>query len=194
MIDGADIIGGELYVSYQQDACSHIYVYDLNGKMQQEVSLPGIGSASVSGNKDSKECFVSFASFTQPWTVYQYDRAANSLQPYAVPKVNFKLSDYETKQVFYTSKDGTRVPLFITYKKGLKLNGKNPVYLYAYGGFNISMNPSFSASRIPFLGAVASMPRLLSVAAASMARLGTRRVRRCRSRTSSTTSLLLLSI
>lgn len=151
VIDGADIIGGELYVSYQQDACSHIYVYDLNGKMQQEVSLPGIGSASVSGNKDSKECFVSFASFTQPWTVYQYDCAANSLQPYAVPKVNFKLSDYETKQVFYTSKDGTRVPLFITYKKGLKLNGKNPVYLYAYGGFNISMNPSFSASRIPFL-------------------------------------------
>ena len=180
-------------MSYQQDACSHIYVYDLNGKMQQEVSLPGIGSASVSGNKDSKECFVSFASFTQPWTVYQYDRAANSLQPYAVPKVNFKLSDYETKQVFYTSKDGTRVPLFITYKKGLKLNGKNPVYLYAYGGFNISIPRSpLPASRS--WSAAASMPRLLSVAEASMARLGTRRVRRCRSRMSSTTSSLLLSI
>lgn len=151
VIDGASVIGGELYVSYQQDACSHVYVYNLEGQQQQEMRLPGIGSARVSGNKDNKECFVSFATFTQPWTVYQYDRASNALQVYAAPKVNFNLSAYETKQVFVTSKDGTRVPLFLTYKKGLKLNGKNPVYLYAYGGFNISMTPSFSTARIPFL-------------------------------------------
>ena len=151
VIDGASIIGGELYVTYQQDACSHIRVYDLNGNQQQKIQLPGIGSARVSGNKDSKECFVSFASFTQPWTVYQYDRTANTLHVYAAPKVNFRLNDYETRQVFCTSKDGTRIPLFITCKKGMKLNGKNPVYLYAYGGFNISMTPSFSAARIPFL-------------------------------------------
>ena len=151
VIDGVNVIGGELYVAYRQDACSHVFVYDLEGRLQQEMQLPGIGSASVSGDKDSKECFVSFSTFTQPWTVYRYDRAANELKVYAEPKVNFRLGDYETKQVFYTSKDGTRIPLFLTYKKGLKLNGKNPVYLYGYGGFNISMTPGFSASRIPFL-------------------------------------------
>lgn len=151
VIDGASVIDGKLYVNYQKDACSHIYIYDMQGKQLQEMQLPGIGSASVSGNKDQKECFVSYSTFTQPWTVYQYDFAQNSLSVYSEPKVKFRLSDYETRQVFYTSKDGTRVPLFLTYKKGLKLNGKNPVYLYAYGGFNISMTPSFSATRIPFL-------------------------------------------
>lgn len=151
VIDGASAIDGKLYVNYQKDACSHIYIYDMQGKQLQEMQLPGIGSASVSGNKDQKECFVSYSTFTQPWTVYQYDFAQNSLSVYSEPKVKFRLSDYETRQVFYTSKDGTRVPLFLTYKKGLKLNGKNPVYLYAYGGFNISMTPSFSATRIPFL-------------------------------------------
>lgn len=143
--------GGKMILTYMKDAYSHAYLCDIDGKNRQEIKLPSVGSIGFSGDKDVKEVFYSFSSFTTPGTVYQFDLASQSSKVYTAPKVKFKTGDFESKQVFYTSKDGTRVPMFITYKKGLKLNGKNPVYLYGYGGFNISMSPYFSSSRIPFL-------------------------------------------
>jgi prolyl oligopeptidase len=113
--------------------------------------LPSAGSVGFYGKRQLKECFYSFSSFTVPGTVYRYDATADVSTVYAAPKVGFRQGDFVTEQVFVTSKDGTRVPLFLTYKKGLKRNGKNPVYLYAYGGFNIAMTPGFAATRIPFL-------------------------------------------
>jgi len=110
-----------------------------------------IGSVYFSGKKDDKECFYGFGSYTVPTTIYSYDIEADHSVVYATPKLAFRLSDYISEQIFYTSKDGTRVPMSITYKKGMKLNGRNPVYLYGYGGFNISLSPRFSSLRIPFL-------------------------------------------
>ena len=110
-----------------------------------------MGSAGFSGRKDRKECFYSFTSFTVPGTIYQYDLAANKSVVYKAPKVNFNLNNFVSEQVFFQSKDGTRIPMFINYKKGMKRNGKNPVLLYGYGGFNISLSPSFSAIRMPFI-------------------------------------------
>ena len=95
--------------------------------------------------------FYTFSTFTVPGTIYRYDVAQDKSTLYAAPKVNFNLNGFESKQVFFTSKDGTRVPMFLTYKKGMKLNGNNPVYLYGYGGFNLGMYPGFSATRIPFI-------------------------------------------
>ncbi|MBR5084366.1 MAG: S9 family peptidase, partial [Prevotella sp.] len=110
-----------------------------------------VGSVGFSGKKNEKECFYSFTSFTVPGTIYRYDIDSNTSTLYTAPKVGFRLDDYTSEQVFFESKDGTRIPMFLTYKKGLRRNGKNPVYLYGYGGFNISLPPSFSATRIPFL-------------------------------------------
>lgn len=151
VLDGAEVIGGRLILTYMKDASSHAFVCDLDGRRLHEVTLPTIGSAYFSGKKDSKECFYQFTSYTVPGTVYSYDMEANRSTVYAEPKTWFKPGDYVCEQVFYTGKDGTRVPMSITYKKGMKRNGKNPVYLYGYGGFNISMTPYFSSSRIPFL-------------------------------------------
>lgn len=150
-IDGATLIGGRMIVTFSKDASHRAYVYTLQGQRMNEIKLPSLGSASFSGDKDRPECFYSFSSFTVPGTVYQYDFDTDASRVYAAPKVNFNLNAYETRQVFYPSKDGTRIPLFLTYRKGMRLNGRNPVYLYAYGGFNIAMSPHFSASRIPFL-------------------------------------------
>ena len=151
VIEDVSFIGGRMVVCYTEDASTHAYVYDLNGKREREIRLPGVGSAGFSGQKDEPECFYSFSSFTVPGTVYRYDFERNESTVQSAPKVNFRLSDYTTEQLFFQSKDGTRVPMFITYKKGLKRNGKNPVLLYGYGGFNISLTPSFSSVRIPFL-------------------------------------------
>ncbi|MDR0973602.1 MAG: prolyl oligopeptidase family serine peptidase [Prevotellaceae bacterium] len=151
VIDGARIIGGKLIISYLKDACSRAYVYNINGEKEHEVELPGIGSVGFTGTPDEKECFYTFTSFTVPGNIYAYDMDANTSQLYRAPNVQFAPDDYTTEQVFYPSKDGTKIPLFLTYKKGLQKNGNNPVYLYGYGGFDISMTPSFSTSRIPFL-------------------------------------------
>lgn len=151
VLDGADIIGGRLVLTYSKDASSHAYVHDLDGRLLHEVKLPTIGSVWFSGRKDDKECYYGFSSYTVPGTVYSYDMEAGKSTVYAAPKTAFRASDYVSEQIFYTSKDGTRIPMSITYKKGMKRNGKNPVYLYGYGGFNISLTPYFSASRIPFL-------------------------------------------
>ena len=151
MLSFANVINRQLILTYNQDASDHAFIYDLDGKLRHEVKLPMVGSVDFTGNEKQPECFYTFASFTMPGTIYRYDMDKNESILYAQPNVKFKQQDYESQQIFFESKDGTRVPMFITYKKGLKLNGKNPVYLYGYGGFNIALGPGFSATRIPFL-------------------------------------------
>ena len=151
VLDGAGVYNDKWILTYMENATTQAYVHALDGKQLHKVQLPGVGSAGFSGDKDQKECFFTFTSFTVPGTIYRYDINQNRSTVYAAPKVNFNLNAYESKQIFFTSKDGTRVPMFLTYKKGMKLNGKNPVFLYGYGGFNVSLNPSFSSMRIPFL-------------------------------------------
>ena len=155
--------GGKLFAQYLIDAKTAVMQYDLNGKLEWEVKLPGIGTASGFGAKrDDKELYYSFTSFTDPSSVYKYDIATGESVLHVQPKVDFDPQAYETKQVFYESKDGTKVPMFIVHKKGLALDGKNPTWLYAYGGFNISLTPAFSAMRLAWLeqGGVFAQPNL----------------------------------
>lgn len=151
VLSGVQVIGGKLLLTYDKDVANHAYVYSLDGKMEHEVKLPSLGSVGFSGDKDDRECFFTFTSFTIPGAVYRYDIGQNTYSLLRAPKVDFDSDGFITEQVFYPSKDGTRIPMFLTYKKGLKRDGRNPVYLYGYGGFNISLNPGFSSSRIPFL-------------------------------------------
>ena len=150
-LGGVDVINRQFILTYQKDASDHAYLYGLDGKLQHEIKLPSVGSVGFTGDKKEPDCFYTFTSFTIPGTIYRYDMAKNESMLYSSPKVKFRQDDYTSEQVFFESKDGTRIPMFLTYKKGLKKNGKNPVYLYGYGGFNISLGPSFSAMRIPFL-------------------------------------------
>lgn len=151
VLESASIIGGKLFLNYLQDASHHLYAYDTNGKKLFEIELPTIGTVGISGNMDENEAFYTFTSYTFPPTIYRYDVAENKAELFRKSEVSFNSDDYVSEQVFYTSKDGTKVPMSITYKKGMKRNGKNPVMLYGYGGFNISLLPSFSITRIPFL-------------------------------------------
>jgi len=155
--------GGYLFADYTVDVKTQVKQFDLKGKLVREVELPGIGSAAGFGAEEKdKELYYSFTSFTYPTTIYKYDIATGASSLYYKPKVDFNPDEYETKQVFYTSKDGTKVPMFIVYKKGIELNGKNPTWLYAYGGFGVSMTPGFSPSRIAWLenGGVYAQPNL----------------------------------
>lgn len=151
MLVNAQMIDGKFIVTYDKDASNRAYVYDSDGKEINEIALPSLGSVYFTGNKDEKDCFYSFTSFTMPGTIYKYDMAANQSELYRAPKVDFDADEFVTEQQFFTSKDGTKIPMFLTYKKGLEKNGNNPVYMYGYGGFNISLHPSFSSNRIPFL-------------------------------------------
>ena len=151
VLENAQFAADKLVLSYSKDASTHLYVYSLDGKELNEIKLPTVGRASFSGERGQKECFYSFASFTVPGAIYQYDMAQNKSSVYTEPKVKFSLNQYTTEQVFFNSKDGTRVPMFLTYRKGLKRSGKNPVLIYGYGGFNVSLSPNFSSMRIPFL-------------------------------------------
>ena len=128
-----------------------------------EVGFPGIGSADGFGGKASdKETFYAFTGFTTPTMIYRYDMTTGKSTIFRQPKVDFNPADYETKQVFYKSKDGTKVPMFITHKKGLKLDGNNPTYLYGYGGFSISLTPAFSVGNLVWMemGGVYAQPNL----------------------------------
>ncbi|MCQ2290339.1 MAG: prolyl oligopeptidase family serine peptidase [Muribaculaceae bacterium] len=138
-------------VNYEKDAASHAYLLDKQGKNLGEIELPGIGSVGFSSNDETDEVFYNFTSYTTPGSIYSYDMATGKSKLFWKPNVKFDSDKYITEQIFYTSKDGTRVPMFVTHKKGMKLDGKNPTLLYAYGGFSISLNPSFSVNRIPFL-------------------------------------------
>ncbi|MFZ2905880.1 MAG: prolyl oligopeptidase family serine peptidase [Cyclobacteriaceae bacterium] len=155
--------GGKIFASYLVDVKTQIKQYDLSGKLEREVELPGIGTANgFSGWNDDKDLYYTFTSFTYPPTIFKYNVASGKSTEYLRPAVKFNPDDYETKQVFYTSKDGTKIPMFIVHKKGIELNGKNPTWLYAYGGFNISLTPGFNTSRIVWLenGGIFAQPNL----------------------------------
>jgi len=152
VIDGVSLVNDELVVNYMTDAHNRLMLYKLDGTLDREIALPGIGTIDgAAGRREDKELFYSFTSFTYPSTSFRYDFATGKSETFHAPKVEFDPAQYETKQVFYASKDGTKIPMFITHKKGLKLDGKNPTLLYGYGGFNIAMTPSFSASRVVWL-------------------------------------------
>lgn len=137
--------GGFFYANYMKDAVSVVLQYDYSGKLVREIQLPGLGTAGgFSGKKTDKTVYYSFANYITPGTIYAMEPQSGQSMVYEKPKVDFKSEEYVSKQVFYTSKDGTKIPMMITHKKGLKLDGKNPTILYAYGGFNISLTPSFS--------------------------------------------------
>jgi prolyl oligopeptidase len=152
-LQGAGTGGGKLFVTYLKDVTTRAYVYSLDGKLENEVELPGLGVAGgFGGNKDDKFIFYSFSSFNFPPAIYRYDIGTKKTALFRTPTIpDFKAENFETKQVFYTSKDGTRVPMFIVHKKGLKLDGTNPTLLYGYGGFNSVTSPSFSALRLALL-------------------------------------------
>ena len=139
--------GGYFFANYTKDAVSFVQQYDYTGKLIREIKLPAVGTAGgFGGKKKEKILYYSFTNYTTPGTIFSFEPKSGKSEIYQKPKVDFKSDDYESKQVFYTSKDGTKIPMIITYKKGTKLNGKNPTILYGYGGFNISLTPSFSIS------------------------------------------------
>jgi len=157
------LAGGQMFAGYMKDATNRVYSYDMEGKQLSELQLPGLGTiAGFNGQKADNTVFYGFTSFTFPTSIYTYDVVKNASAVFFKPKFDFDASAYETKQVFYESKDKTKIPMFIVHKKGLKLDGTNPVLLYAYGGFNISLTPNFSVSRLVFLenGGVYCMPNL----------------------------------
>ncbi len=151
-LTSASIVNKQFMVKYLADAYSQVKVFDKKGKLVRDVQLPGIGSVGgFNGKPKDSETFYSFTSFTSPSTIYRYDAKTGKSTMYRQPKVDFEPMAYETRQQFYTSKDGTKVPMFIVHKKGLKLDGSNPTYLYAYGGFNISLTPSFSVANLAWM-------------------------------------------
>jgi prolyl oligopeptidase len=152
VLESATLAGGKIVATYLQDAYNTASVFDLNGTLLHEVSLPGIGSlGSFSGKMKDNTAFYSFSSFNVPSTIFKYNIAENVSEVYFAPEVDFDAGAYETTQVFYTSKDGTKVPMFIVQKKGLKLDGTNPTLLYGYGGFNVTYLPTFSSVRAVWL-------------------------------------------
>jgi prolyl oligopeptidase len=136
---------GYIFANYMKDAVSVVKQFDYKGKLIRTIALPGVGTASGFGGKaKDKELYFSFTNYVTPGTTYTFFPDSGKSSVYVKPKVDFVSENYESKQVFFTSKDGTKVPMIITHKKGLQLNGKNPTILYGYGGFNVSLTPSFS--------------------------------------------------
>jgi prolyl oligopeptidase len=163
VLRSANTAGGQLFCSYLKDANTRVYQYDLTGEFVKEIELPGLGSAwGFYGKREDKILFYSFTSFTFPPTIYKYDISSGKTEVFHKSEVKFNPEDYIAKQVFYSSKDKTRIPMFIVHKKGLKLNGNNPTYLTGYGGFNASITPYFSSISIILLenGGVFAMPNL----------------------------------
>ncbi|HBB48348.1 MAG TPA: S9 family peptidase, partial [Flavobacteriaceae bacterium] len=155
--------GGYLFAEYMVDAISQVFQYDYNGTEIRQIELPGPGSAGGFGaEKDETELFYSFTNYTTPGSVYKMDIASGASELFITPSIDFNSEDYTSEQVFYSSKDGTKVPMIITYKKGLNRNGKNPTILYGYGGFNISLTPSFSIVKAVWLeqGGVYAVPNI----------------------------------
>ncbi len=162
-LEGAGIVGDLLIIEYLKDAATQVNLFDLDGQAVRNVSLPGMGTASgFGGRRDQLETFYSFSSFNQPPTVYRYDLKSGDSSMWRTTKVDFDPKNYEVKQVFYSSTDGTKIPMFIAHKKGIELNGQNPTLLYGYGGFNISLTPGFSVSRLQWMemGGVFAMANL----------------------------------
>jgi prolyl oligopeptidase len=152
-LEDAATAGGKLFAKYLKDVTSRAFVYDLSGKLENEITLPGPGTATgFGGKKDDEFIFYTFNSLNVPTSIYKYDLRSRSSSLFWSPEIpGFRSEDYETKQVFFTSKDGTRVPMFVVHKKGLTLDGRNPTILYGYGGFSVTVSPTFSAMRIALL-------------------------------------------
>lgn len=152
VLENVELTGNKFVALYMKDACHHAYMYDAKGKMLNEITLPGFGTITeISADKESSQLFYTFTSYIYPPTIFQYNTNTNKSNVFHASDVEFESEQYNSEQVFYTSKDGTKVPMTITYKKTMQKNGSNPLMLYGYGGFNISLKPSFSVSRIPFL-------------------------------------------
>ena len=163
LLEGVTTAGGKLFATYLESAFNQIYQYDYDGSGQKILPMPAPGSAGISGGRrEDTTVFFGFSSFTYPAAIYRYDIPSGKTQLFFQPEVKFDPSAYETQQVRYPSKDGTEVTMFVVHKKGLKRDGKNPAYLYGYGGFNVNMTPGFSVTMIPFLenGGVYAMPNL----------------------------------
>ena len=165
VLEAAAVVGGKIVVKTMHDAANRLLVYAKDGRALGEIPLPGSGLGSVgslSGREDEPELFFSFTSFTTPPTIFRHDLATSKSETFRAPAVAFDPTLYETKQVFYKSKDGTRVPMFVTHKKGLKLDGTAPTLLYAYGGFDISLTPAFSVTNLVWLeqGGIYAVPNL----------------------------------
>ncbi len=148
VLSNADIVNGKLIAVYDKDASSHAYVYTLDGKLLHEVALPSIGTVSFSCSAKSKDIYYTFSSFVYPPTVYKYDINKNTSVVYSQPKIDFSPENYVTEQVFFPSKDGTKIPMTLTYKKGLKKDGSAPLWIYGYGGFGLTMYPTFKSRRM----------------------------------------------
>ncbi len=163
VLDGIQIIHDTFVANYMHDASSRLRLFTLEGRLVKDLPLPTLGSiGAISGERKDDEMFYAFTSFLYPTTIFRYDFKSGGTSVFKAPTIDFDPSGYETKQVFYSSKDGTRVPMFITHKKGLHLDGSNPTYLYGYGGFNISLTPSFSVAMLVWLeqGGVYAVPNL----------------------------------
>lgn len=152
-LESVKSLGGKLFATYLKDVTSHVYVYSFSGEMENEVALPGAGTTTgFNGNRGDTTAFFLYTSMNYPSTVFRYDLATKEASVFKAPEIpNFRPEDYETKEVFYHSKDGTRVPMFLVYRKGLKLDGTNPTLLYGYGGFNITIQPMFNSLRLALL-------------------------------------------
>ena len=163
LLQGAAMAGGKLVLSYLVDAKSQVFITDLDGKREAEIKLPTLGTvAGLEADQTRSEVFYAFTSFLYPTTIYRYDVDTHRNEVFRKPTVDFSVDDYETRQIFYQSKDGTRIPMFVVCRKDLKLDGSNPVFLTGYGGFNISLTPNFSASVLAWLqkGGVFAQPNL----------------------------------
>tara|TARA_R110002073_G_scaffold40547_5_gene115092 strand:+ start:204203 stop:206347 length:2145 start_codon:yes stop_codon:yes gene_type:complete len=154
---------GYLFAHYMVDAISKVYQYDMTGKKLREIELPGVGTVSgFGGKKEAKELYFSFSNYTTPPTIFKFEPKSATYTVYKKSAIDFDSDAYESKQVFYSSKDGTKVPMIITYKKGLELNGQNPTILYGYGGFDVSITPGFSVTNAVWMeqGGVYAVPNI----------------------------------
>lgn len=152
VLNSVSLLNNQFIANYMHDAYSVVKVFDFTGKYLNHIELPTLGSAwGFGGKRTDTETFYTFSSYTYPSVVYRYDAAQNKSEVYSTAAIRFDFTDYETRQVFYTGNDGTSIPMFLVSKKGLQLDGNNPVWLYGYGGFNVSLNPGFSVGRLPWL-------------------------------------------
>jgi prolyl oligopeptidase len=163
LLESVSLANGKFVAKYLKDVSTRLYVFDMKGKKEREIKLPGVCKVDAfDSDKDDSLAFFSYKTFTAPDVVYKYNMITEKMTIWFKPEIDFKSDDYETKQVFYSSKDGTKIPMFITYKKGIKLDGKNPCFLFGYGGFNSYYSPEFRIDRAVFLenGGIYAIPGL----------------------------------
>ncbi|MBL7889365.1 MAG: S9 family peptidase [Bacteroidia bacterium] len=163
LLESVSLCNGKLVAKYLKDVTTRLYVFSMDGKKESEIQLPGICKVDAfDSDKDDSLAFFSYNTFTAPASIYKYNIATNKMEMWFKPTIDFKSDDFETKQVFYTSKDGTKIPMFITHKKGIKLDGSNPCFLFGYGGFNSYYSPEFRIDRAVFLenGGIYAIPGL----------------------------------